>query len=1166
MFPRVQKLSLMAFNLLAVFILLSGGVFAQTGGEDLDPTFNHGTGANDYVAATVLQPDGKILVGGAFTTYNGAARKCLVRLNQDGSLDTTFNQGTGPNGGVDTSVREIALQSDGKILVAGNFTTYDGAPRYQLARLNADGSLDASFNPTPGVNGTVNDIVVEPGDKIILVGSFNTYAGVSRLGIARLNADGSLDTTFNPGTGTGPENSPTAVSLQADGKIIISGMFVSYNGTPRSGIARLNSDGSLDTSFNPGTGPDRQILETAIQPDGKILIGGNFSSYNGASIERIARLNPDGSLDSGFNPGTGANNNVVAIEVRPNGKIVIGGYFRAINDINRPNLAQLRPDGSLDTSFNPNTGFNREINAIALQPDGKVVAGGWFTSFDGISINRVARLTLPDSGALSFSAPIYSVREGQGAATITLRRTDGADKKVTAKVSLADITTTSADYLFAPGAVDASFNPGTGTDNVVSAIAVQPDGKILIGGSFTTYKGTSRNRIARLNADSTLDTSFNPGTGANTAIYAVAVQADGKIIIAGNFTDYNGAASNRIARLNSDGSLDTSFTAAPMAVSNVFTIIIQPDGKIIFGGDFVHNGSTSSRVVRFNSNGSLDSTFTLGTGANSFVLTTALQADGKIIVGGDFTTYNGTSRNRVARLNPDGSLDASFTTGTGANDTVYTATVRPDGKILIGGSFTTYRGNARNRIALLNSIGNPDITFNPGTGANNYVFRTALQADGKAVIVGNFTTYNGAAINRVARINPNGSLDTTFNPGQGLNSGANAVTLQDDGKVLIGGEFNTYHNSNRSHLVRVEGDIFVTWPNGDASNKTISLPIIDDSILEPEETLSLTLIPLNGNVDALNPFSATLSIIDNETSVSAVTGSGVYGQTATLTATLATFSSGLNGKSINFTINGVAVGTAATDSNGTATLTGVSLSGINAGSYPTAVGATFAGDANHAASSSTGALTVSKATPVITWSNPANITPGTPLSSTQLNATANVPGTFQYAPPAGTILTAGTHQLSTTFTPADAVNYNSLTQSVQLTVAVPMLQLMLDESASDPQQVAALDAILFLKDPFLVVNAINLLRQPNDPNTRVMVFVANLQLAEGEPSSSVIVNLVDSNNQSYEVAAEDVRVVPGFDFSQVTFRLPDSLSPGTCLIKVKAHEQESNSGKIRIAN
>jgi len=217
-----------------------------------------------------------------------------------------------------------------------------------------------------------------------------------------------------------------------------------------------------------------------------------------------------------------------------------------------------------------------------------------------------------------------------------------------------------------------------------------PDEKIIIGGSFSSYNGIARSKIARLNADGTLDGSFSVGTGADYWIQTTAMQPDGKIIIGGYFTSYDGTAMNNIARLNADGSLDGSFTVGTGANNRVQTIAIQPDGRIIIGGYFTsYNGTARNRIARLNADGTLDGSFTVGTGASGVVKTTAVQSDGKIIIGGAFPSYDGTVVNRIARLNVDGTLDGSFTVGTGANDDVNSITMQADGEIIIGGVFTS---------------------------------------------------------------------------------------------------------------------------------------------------------------------------------------------------------------------------------------------------------------------------------------------------------------------------------------------------------------------------------------------------------------------------------------------------------------------------------------------
>jgi uncharacterized delta-60 repeat protein len=719
----------------------------------IDPTFNPsdigygtGDGASNWVRTTALQPDGKIIIAGDFSTYNGTARSHIARLNADGSLDASFNPGTGASELIHTTT----LQPDWKVIIGGGFTSFNGTGRNRIARLNADGSLDVSFNPGTGGNAEVFTTALQPDGKILIGGNFTSYNGTGRNYIARLNADGSLDASFNPGTGA--SYIIHTMALQPSGKIIIGGSFTSYNGTGRNYIARLNADGSLDTSFNPGTGASNTVSTMTLQPDGKIIIGGDFQAYNGTGRNSIARLNTNGTLDATFNPGTGANYWVYTTTLQPDGKIIIGGDFTSYNGTGRNRIARLNADGSLDASFNPGTGASEFLFTTVLQPDGTIIIGGVLTSFNDMGCNHIGRL-------------------------------------------------------HADGNLDASFNPGTGANNEVRSIALQPDGKILIGGEFTFYNGTTRDRIARLNADGSLDASFNPGTGANDVIYSAAVQPDGKILIGGAFTNYNGIGRNRIARLNADGSLDASFNPGTGANSSVITIAVQPDGKILICGTFtIYNGTGRHCFARLNADGSLDATFNIGTGPNNSVYTIALQPDGKILIGGYFTSYNGTGRNRIARLNADGSLDTSFNPGSGAYDYwVYSVILQPDGKILIAGGFTSYNGTARNRIARLNADGSLDTSLNPGTVGTYWIYCTALEPDGKIVIGGFFTNYNGTGLNNIARLHTDGSLDASFNPEPGASGQIHAVVLQPDGKIILGGGFTSYNGTGRNRIARING-------------------------------------------------------------------------------------------------------------------------------------------------------------------------------------------------------------------------------------------------------------------------------------------------------------------------------------------------------------------------
>jgi len=266
--------------------------------------------------------------------------------------------------------------------------------------------------------------------------------------------------------------------------------------------------------------------------------------------------------------------------------------------------------------------------------------------------------------------------------------------------------------LSANGSLDTTFDIGTGFGGSVFALAIQSDGKIVVGGGFSTYQGTTRNRIARLNTDGSYDTTFNIGTGFNATVNALAIQSDGKIVVGGPFTTYQGTTRNRIARLNTNGSYDTTFDIGTGFGSSVFALAIQSDGKIVVGGGFTtYQGTTRNRIARLNTNGTYDTTFDIGTGFNVSVNSLAIQSDGKIVVGGDFTTYQGTTRNRIARLNTDGSLDTTFDIGAGFDATVNALAIQSDGKIVVGGGFTTYQGTTRNCIARLNTDGSLDTSF-----------------------------------------------------------------------------------------------------------------------------------------------------------------------------------------------------------------------------------------------------------------------------------------------------------------------------------------------------------------------------------------------------------------------------------------------------------------------
>ena len=266
----------------------------------------------------------------------------LGLAQQAGSLDLTFNPGLGADG----TVFCMALQTNGQVVIGGNFQNFNGQPNHYVARLNLDGSLDTTFNVGQGPSGSVQCVAIQTDGKIVIGGSFNGVDGVGRFGVARLRNDGSLDTSFIPPT---TETIADALAVQSDGRVLVGGQ-----GLPNF-VERLNADGSFDTNFNVGIGANSSVLALGVQPNGQILVGGAFSSFNGTNLLSLARLNADGSLDSNFNPALsmgGGDQWVKCLALMPNGQIVVGGDFQTVNGYTHQGVARLNASGSIDTTFN----------------------------------------------------------------------------------------------------------------------------------------------------------------------------------------------------------------------------------------------------------------------------------------------------------------------------------------------------------------------------------------------------------------------------------------------------------------------------------------------------------------------------------------------------------------------------------------------------------------------------------------------------------------------------------------------------------------------------------------------------------------------------------------------------------------------------------------------
>lgn len=371
----------------AAMLLLLLATAAAAQAQVFDTGFSGTT--NGSINAVVVQSDGKILIGGQFTTVNGVTRQRVAWLLASGALDPAFAEVQFSGG---NNVSAIAVQGDGKVLVGGDFSTVNGVSRPSLARLNADGSLDTAFPSAFG--GTVTAIVVQSDGRILVGGTFTAS-------LIRLNADGSQDGTFAPNIDRGPVSGnliPFRIALEPDGQIVIAGRIVAVGGVARTRLARLNADGTLDASFAPTANNDVHAI--VVRPDGRIVIGGHFTSISNTTRQGLAQLQPDGTLDSTCNPGAGDNNGQIGgsflvrtLALQADGALVVGGHIWRLAGQTVDEIGRITASCQFDSTFGPfPQALNDEVRAVALESSGHVIAGGNFGPFSGVANQNVARM------------------------------------------------------------------------------------------------------------------------------------------------------------------------------------------------------------------------------------------------------------------------------------------------------------------------------------------------------------------------------------------------------------------------------------------------------------------------------------------------------------------------------------------------------------------------------------------------------------------------------------------------------------------------------------------------------------------------------------------------------------------------------------------------------
>lgn len=659
----------------------------------LDPSFGSGgrtttPGLRYGANALLVQADGKIVaVGTGIPGGTGRDRFAVFRYTSNGSLDTTFN-GTGqvftrihPSEfsfqaeatAVAVQFGNVTVGSPDKLVVAGNYQDESGSPtRYfqAVVRYNLDGSLDGTF----GNGGIITNAILPQNPfgqfctSVIVQGVLNQPRritiggwgsdGTNRIySLARFTASGAFDTTFGTNSSgiilfpaarnSGQDAAAYAMALQA-GQFVLAGSVGLTFSESYFAAARFTSSGAVDGTFgdnglvlaNVSDAPGARANGVSLQPDGKIVAAGatppvyDWPNNRNKQSFAVARLNDDGSLDGSFGAGgkavtvIGSNDLAYAVALQPDGKIVAAGKSLYAGK-DRFAVARYNPNGTPDASFGSNGAATalvgdggNQANAVRVQNDGKILAAG-FASSGGYTHFALVRFNT--NGTLDSSF-------GSGGTVLTT---------------------------FALGGTELAYG-----------LEIQNDAKIVCGGLAAEVSGSSVTvdfAAARYHASGGLDLSFgsfgrvktNVGGGTLDVGYALALQPDGKILLAGGAGlggipgPVNGNQSVNaflaLVRFNTNGTLDSSFGSGGSVVTQVgpysdfaTSIALQPDGKIVVAGAS-QSGSYKFFALRYATNGAVDASYgtggtalvDFGSATNEFAYGLALDSFGRAVLAGD---------------------------------------------------------------------------------------------------------------------------------------------------------------------------------------------------------------------------------------------------------------------------------------------------------------------------------------------------------------------------------------------------------------------------------------------------------------------------------------------------------------------------------------------------
>jgi uncharacterized delta-60 repeat protein len=725
-----------------VFLLLAavcGGNRALAQVPLPNPNINLQAGGVIYAAAT-NPVDGSVIVGGLFTSIAGQPRQNLAKINADGTLDPTWNPGA------DGTVYALAIDNVGTVYAGGFFSlNIGGQPIRYLAKLSGTGlgAADPTWNPSP--NGWSSNIALalDNNDSIYVASSFTNIGNQARQGLAKLSTSGTglADITWNPA----PDDDVLTLAVDGNGDVFAGGYFQTIGGQARSYLAKLSptGTGAADSMWNPA--PNNLVKALAVDVDSNVFVAGYFSNIGGQTRYALAKLSSSGAgaADPTWNPAP--DSGVFALTLDGSGSIFVGGAYQNIGGQTRHAIAKLSATGTglADTSWDAGTivygsatlNYAAPVNAIALTNAGNLIAGGTLLSVNGQQRLGLAALSITDASLLPATD---SIRAG-----------------------------------------------------TVKALAAQPGGGMIVGGDFNLADSQQRNNLLRLQADGTLDPLWN--SDADDVVNALAIDSSGSIYVAGNFYSIGGVNEARIAKLASDGSVNAGWHANVSSYSGILSLVLDSIGDAYIGGYFNYIAGQPRNYIAKLSGGTglLDPNWNPGVD-NAPSMLGIDNSNGWVYAGGYFENAGGGAHHYLARFSASGTGAVDANWNPNPDGQMNSLTIDNDGSVFVGGYFQNIGGQQRRGIAkLIGADGSADPNWNL-SGYNAYP--GALLLDGSGAL------YAGGCQLHKFSTSGNGSDPNYSTWSPSVDCSVNAIALDPNGNVNLGGNFTAVSGQSRTGL------------------------------------------------------------------------------------------------------------------------------------------------------------------------------------------------------------------------------------------------------------------------------------------------------------------------------------------------------------------------------